>query len=227
MLVHLAVTYGNCSLRHQLRNLIGNLLYSSHPVKDHINLTAPSQLPFDDFLKQLVVLFQHIGLYRVSFLRRLFNEAHILDACKRHVESTRNRRSRQCQHIHACFKLFDGLLGLHAEALLLVNHQKAQVLKLHIGGQKPVCADYKIHLTFLKARNYIRLLSRSLESAENLHLEREVFKSFLQCIIVLVCQNGSRNQHRRLFSVCHTLEQGAGCNLRLAEAHITAEKPIH
>ena len=90
-----------------------------------------------------------------------------------------------------------------------------------------MCADYKIHLTFLKARNYIRLLSRSLESAENLHLEREVFKSFLQCIIVLVCQDGSRNQHRRLLAVCHAFEHSSGCNLGLAEAHIPAEKPIH
>ena len=132
VLIHLSVANCNSGLRHQFRNLIGNLLYSSYPVKYHINLTASVKLSFYDFFKQLIVLLQYIGLHRIPFLRGFFDETHILDSRKGHVKGTRDRCCRQSQHIHAGFKFLDCLFCLHAETLLLVNHQKPQILELNI-----------------------------------------------------------------------------------------------
>ena len=88
-------------------------------------------------------------------------------------------------------------------------------------------ADYKVYLTFFQTGQDFALLSGTAETAEYLHLKREVFKALFQSIIVLICQYGSRNQHCRLFAVCHAFEQCTGCDLSLAEAHITAEQSVH
>ena len=80
MLVHLSVTHCHYGLRHQLGYLIRNLLYAPDPVKYHVNLTSTAKLTLYDFLEKLVILFQYIGLHRVSFLRRLLDQAHVLDA---------------------------------------------------------------------------------------------------------------------------------------------------
>ena len=47
---------------------------------------------------------------------------------------------------------------------------------------------------------------------------------------VLKCccsQHGRRHQNRDLFAVHHRLERGANADLRLAEAHIAADQPVH
>ena len=100
MLVHLSVAYCHHSIRHQFGNLICNLLYASDSVKYNINLTAPAQFTLNYFLKELVILLQNICLHRISFLRRLLDKAHVLDARQRHVKSTRNRCSRKSQHVN-------------------------------------------------------------------------------------------------------------------------------
>ena len=50
------------------------------------------------------------------------------------------------------FSFLIGLLVLHAEALLLVDDQQAEVLELHVVGEQPVGADDAVDLAATPGR---------------------------------------------------------------------------
>ena len=61
------------------------------------------------------------------------------------MESPGNGGGSQGQHIHVLLQLLDLFLVGHAEPLLLVDDEQAQVLELHVLGEHPVSADDDVH----------------------------------------------------------------------------------
>ena len=76
------------------------------------------------------------------------------------MQSPRNWRRRQSQHIHVRLELLDLLLVGYAKALLLVHHKKSQILEIHILGQDPMCSDYNVHLTLFQVLDGMFLFCR-------------------------------------------------------------------
>ena len=70
-----------------------------------------------------------------------------------------NGRGRERQHVHGLLHLLDGLLVGHAEALLLVHHQQAQILELHVLGQQPVGAHDHVHVALPEPAQNARFCS--------------------------------------------------------------------
>ena len=132
MLLHLSVGEGYVCLRHQFRYLRRNLRDIVDTIVDIVNLAAPSQLSADGRPNHLTVVLHHVGLNRQTVLGRLLQHAHIPDSNQAHMERPGNRRSCQRQHIDIFLQLLDFLLVSHAEALLLVDDQKSQILELHV-----------------------------------------------------------------------------------------------
>ena len=60
---------------------------------------------------------------------------------QRHLQRARDGAGRQREHVDALGHALHGLLVRHPEALLLVDHQEAEVLELHVLGQQAVGAD--------------------------------------------------------------------------------------
>ena len=81
---------------------------------------------------------------------------------------------------------------LHAEALLLVQHEQPEVAELHVFGQEPVRADDQIDLPLCKRREDLFLLVRGAEAAELFHLYAERRKARLRVLVMLAAQNGVR-----------------------------------
>ena len=134
-----------------------------------------------------------------------------------------DRGSGQGQHIHAALEVFDLLLVAHPEALLLVDDQKAQVLKLHPGGQQLVGADDHIHPARLEPFQDLRLLLGGLEAGEEGHVYREAGKAGGDGIIVLLGQDGGGHQHGHLLAGEHRLKGGPQGHLGFAVAHVPAQ----
>ena len=63
-----------------------------------------------------------------------------------HLERARDRRGGEGEHVDAGLQLLDLLLVGHAEALLLVDHEQAEVLEVDVVGQQPVGADDDVDL---------------------------------------------------------------------------------
>ena len=90
-----------------------------------------------------------------------------------------------------------------------------------------VRADEYINLAGSQLLEYILDLLGRLGSTQVLDFDGEVLEPLLECSIVLQRQNGCRHEHGNLLAVGGNLECGTHGNLRLAEAYITADEPVH
>ena len=111
------------------------------PVVKIIHLPAAGQLPADRLVQDPVAVLEDEGLHRVPVVRRLLDGRHVAKSGERHVERSRNRGCRQRQNIDSARNFLQPLLVAHAEALLLVDDQKPQILEMHILLQQLVRAD--------------------------------------------------------------------------------------
>ena len=103
-----------------------------HPVVQVINLAAPAQLPADGLSDDGPLMLHHIGLHRLAVVGRLLDGAHVPDAGQGHVQGPGDRGGGQGQGVHLLGPLPELLLVGHAEALLLVDDQQAQVVKFQV-----------------------------------------------------------------------------------------------
>ena len=110
----------------------GNLCNIIDAVIYIIYLAAPAKLTVYRFSYCFLIILHNISLNGDTIHRRLFQNAHVADSDQAHMKSSWNRRGSQSQNINILFQLFDLFLVDNAEALLLINDQKPQVLKLHI-----------------------------------------------------------------------------------------------
>lgn len=70
-------------------------------------------------------------------------------------------------------------------------------------------------------------LRRRNESREHDDVDREVFASFNEILIVLLCKKRRGREHYRLSSVHHRLEHCPERDLGLAESDVAAKQPVH
>ena len=111
-----------------------------------VDLAAALDLAPDRVGHQAPVVLHDEGLHRQAVLRRLLDGGHVADAGHGHVQRAGDGRGRERQHVHAAAELLDVLLVRHAEALLLVHDQQAEILELHVLAQQPVRADHEVAL---------------------------------------------------------------------------------
>ena len=131
-LTHLTMSKFHTCVRKKTSQLQRDPFDIIHSVINIINLAITCQLSCDSLFYDFLIVFHHIGLNRTSVHRRLLQKTHISDSDKTHMQSSRNRRCRKCQHINCIFQLFDRFLMLNAESLFLVNNKESQRLILNV-----------------------------------------------------------------------------------------------
>ena len=131
--------------RHHLAYAGSTFLDSVHAVVQVVDLPAAGQLLADGLGYDALVVLQHVGFHGLALKGRLLQCGHIPDAGQRHVQCAGDGRGRQREHIHADESLFQLLLVLDAEALLLVDDDQPQIMELYIVGQQPVGADNDVY----------------------------------------------------------------------------------
>ena len=124
-------------------------------------------------------------------------------------------------------ELLDALLVLDAEALLLVDHQEAEVLELDALGEQPVGADDAVHLAGLEPGDHRARLRRAQEAGQHLDADRVAAEAVGERVAVLLGQQRGRHQHRDLLAGLDGLERGPDRHLGLAEADVAAEEAVH
>ena len=198
-----------------------------HPVVYVVDLAFPGQLPPAGFLHQLAVIFHDIGLDRTPVHRRLLKQAHIPDPHQTHMQGPGNGSRRERQHIHRLPKLLDLLFMPHAEALLLIDHQEAEVMKCHVLGQQPVGPDHDVHGPFRQALQRLFRFLRRTEAGQHADIYGVACQPLDKGVKMLLCQNGGRHQVSHLPVVLYRLKCGTDRHFGLAEAHIPADQPVH
>ena len=80
---------------------------------------------------------------------------------ERQLERARDRRGGEREHVDVGAQRLDALLVLHAEALLLVDDEQAEVVEAHVVGEQPVGADHHVDRAVGDAGHDRGLLARS------------------------------------------------------------------
>ena len=221
------MTDGDLGPRDQASHALGSRLDGVHPVVYEEDLAAAVQLAVDGVPHQAVVVLRDAGLDRQPCLRRGLDDRQIADAHQAEVQGARNRRGRKGQHVDLLAERLDALLVRHPEALLLVDHQQAQVGERNVLRQDPMRPDQHVDRPVGNARTISLLLPLRHEAAEHGHLHRKGAEPPLEGAQVLLRQDGGRHQDRHLLAVLDGLEGGAQRHLGLAIADVAADQPIH
>ena len=82
------------------------------------------------------------------------------------MQCARNGGRRHRQHIHLVAQLLEQLLVRHAEALLLVHHQQAEIEEDHIFAEQAMCTYHNIDLAQRQVLQYLLLLFLRAEAAQ-------------------------------------------------------------
>ena len=168
-----------------------------------------------------------VRLDRQPIARRRLDHRHVADADQRHVQRPRNRRRRHRQHVDLLAQLLDALLVRHAEPLLFVDDEQAEIAKHDVLRQQSVRADDDVDLAGGERGDELLLLVRGPEPADHLDADREAREPLLQRPRVLKREHGGRREERDLLAVHHGLEGRAHRDFGLAVADVAAEQAIH
>ena len=164
-LVHLAVRDGDRGLGDERAEVAGHEVDVLDPVVDEEHLPAAAELALDGLADDVVVVAGDVGAHRQAVDRRRLDHAQIADAHQRHLQRARDGRGGQRHDVDQRAQVLDLLLVAHAEAVLLVDHQQAEVLELDVGLQQPVRADDDVDLAGPQPAQHLALLRRRSESA--------------------------------------------------------------
>ena len=227
ILPHLAVSHSDGKTGNPALQSGGALVDGFHPVVQIIYLSAPLHLPADGVVNDGGAVFHDKGLNRITIGGRFFNGGHVPDTGQSHVQRPGNRGRGKSQHIHALGNFLQALLVADAEPLLLVDDQQSQILEGDALLQKLVGAHNQIHGSGPEVLYRSALFGGGTEPAEHIDIHRESPEPGDGGLIMLLGQHRGGHQNGDLLAVHHGFHGGPQGNLRFAEAHVTAEKPIH
>ena len=135
--------------------------------------------------------------------------------------------ARQRQHVHLGAQLLEPLLVRHAEALLLVNHQQAQVLEGDVLLQQAVRADDDVDRASGEVAQHLLLLLRRAEAGEQLDAHGKGLRRSLKVLKCCWARIVVGTSTATCSLVQHGLEGGAQGHLGLAVADIAADQAVH
>ena len=138
---HLAVAEFDPRLRAKFRDPVAHLLDRHDAVVQEINLTLALELALDGVADDALVVTADDRLDREAIERRRLDRRHVFHADERQIKRARDRRGGKREHVDELEELLEFLLVQHAEALLLVDHDQAEILENDVAGNEPVRAD--------------------------------------------------------------------------------------
>ena len=158
VLAHLPVADDDARFGHEPLQQVADREDRLDAVVNEVDLAAALELAADRAADDLLIELDDVGLNRQPVLRRRLDDRHVADADERHVQRARNRRRRHRQHVHLPPQLLDLLLVRHAEPLLLVDDEQAEIAELDVLRQQPVRADDDVDLAGGQIRERLLLL---------------------------------------------------------------------
>mgnify|MGYP000653534119 CR=1 FL=1 len=108
----------------------------------------------------------------------------------RHLHGARDGGGRQRQYVDGLAQVLQLLFVLHAEALLLVDDDQSQIVRVHVAREQPVRAHEHLHVAFGEAREGRLLLLGRAEAREHFHGDAEGVEAVFEGGVVLLGQNG-------------------------------------
>ena len=169
-------------------------LDARHHVED---LPAARELLLDRRLDRAVVAHRDARLDRHAAGGRRGERRHGADAGHAHVHRARDGRGGEGEDVDVGRGLLDLLLLAHAEALLLVDDEQAEVLELDLVREQRVRPHEHLHLAARHVLADRGRLGRPLDEARD-ELDAHVGHPLQQDAVVLRGEDGRRREERDL-----------------------------
>jgi hypothetical protein len=174
-----------------------------------------------------VPLVAHKGLDGQAPLRRGGDHAQVAQAFQRHAQRARDGRGGERQHVHLGAQGLHLLLVAHAEAVLLVDDEQAQVVELGRFAQQLVRAHHDVHRAVGHALDgggdFLARAKAETSATFTGHLAEAVH----QRLVVLLGQQRGGRQKGHLLAAGDGHKGGAQGHLGLAKAHVAADQAVH
>ena len=225
--VHLAVGDRDARLGHELAQASRGGVDRLHPVVHPEHLALTEEFAADRLDRDALVVLADVGEDRHAIGRRGLQQRQVADADERHLQRARDRRGGEREDVDVRLHLLHRLLVLHAEALLLVDDQQAEILELHVVREQPVRADDAVDLAGLDALDHLLGLAGREEPRQRLDTDGEPGESVGERVAVLCCEQRRRREDGDLLAVLDRLERGPDGDLGLAETDVAAQQPVH
>ncbi len=116
---------------------------------------------------------------------------------------------------------------LHAEAMLFIEDDQAEVVELHILLDQLVRADDDVQLAIGQILQRLRHFLGGAEARQLGDLDRPIGEAVGEALEVLLGEQRGGHEHRDLLAFHRRDEGGAQCDFGLAEADIAADEPVH
>ena len=88
-------------------------------------------------------------------------------------------------------------------------------------------SNHNVYQPAFQVLDRISLLGHSPESAHQIYPDREILHPLAKCVVMLLCQNGSRYQIDHLLIFLYCLKCRTDCNFCLSITYITTDQTIH
>ena len=199
-LAHLAVADDDARRGHKFLDARGDLVDGFDAVVDEVDLAAALEFQLDPGAHDLLVELGDHGLNRHAVLGRRLDDAHVAQAHQRHVQRARDGRGAHGEHVDLLAQLLQPLLVAHAEALLFIDDEQAEVLEFDVLGKQAMGADEDIDLAGFHLLHDQLLLLRGAEARDHLHVDGELREAALEGLKVLEAEHGGGREHRDLLA---------------------------
>src|SRR5580658_1000381 len=227
VLAHLAVSGGDARAGDELLDARSDFVDGFDAIVDEEDLTAALQFNFNGGADDFFVVFGDDGLNGHAVFGRSFDDAHVAQTDERHVERARNGRGTHGENVDFFAELLEALLVAHAEALLFIDDEQAEILELDVFREQAMGADEDIDAAAGDALDDVFLFFRRAEAGDHFDVDGELGKALLEGFEMLETENGGGREHRDLLAVLHGLEGGAHGDFSFSVANIAAEQAIH
>ena len=224
---HLTVADGYTTIGYILPDELRDMRQTRDAVVDKEHLTATAHLEVDGVSDDLVAERAQLGVDGIAVGRRRAHDAHVAGSHQRELQGAGDGRGRHRERVDIGLELAQFLLGGHAELLLLVDDEQAEVVPLHGLTDELVGANKNVDTPARKVVQHLpRLLGRP-GSREIVNRNGEIGKALAEGLEMLISQHRRRHKHRRLLAVAGCLERSPHGHLGLAEAHVAADETVH
>ncbi len=114
-----------------------------------------------------------------------------------------------------------------SEALFFVDYQQAEVREVHVFGENAVSTDDDVDFARFERAQCLDLLGSRHETRQHLHLQGIAVQARREGSVMLLGEHGRGAEHRDLASAHRDAKRRPQGDLRLAEADVSADQPVH
>src|SRR3712207_5700860 len=204
-----------------------DLVYRLDPVVDVKHLPAAQDLLVYRPLDHLLVVGADVREDAAPAGGGCLDDADVPQRRKAHLHRARYRGRRERQQGHARLELLEALLVAHPEALLLVDDHEPQILRPTLPPEQGVRPVEQFTLPRSEVGQVSPPLRGGGETAQALPPHREPVEPLGEGPVVLLDEDGGRGEQHHLLARQGRLERRPDRDLGLAEAYVSAHKPVH